>query len=259
MKKISKNVDSHLKNGVNKKVNSASQMESNSTPDIEALIPCIKSQEDVFLFYFLIIYQGLYKIGNDTENPQVKDLLSSFSKLMDSKCHYFLDTDGSLCFKFKGNKELEKTTEGTLVALLGVFAYLRINLEYLEQQNPELEGLNMLFTGLYPDVMDAYRTITNTFGFDGTVKLGFDKSDPDKLLTQLNSMKIEHWKNDVIKLPQVPTTENVCEEVTISNSDEKYEAKVRERIKNPNYITSINKSSQRKNRQKSGKILNNTK
>jgi hypothetical protein len=129
-------------------------------------------------------------------NPDIKDTLKMISNLLQSKCRYYLDHDYNLCFQVKGGKEFEKSNESGLVTLLGVFACLRINLKYFEQQNPELEGLNMLFTALYPEIMDAYDKVTKKFGFDGTVKLGLNISDPDELLLYLKNMKIERWKEN---------------------------------------------------------------
>lgn len=162
--------------------------------------------DDGFLYYFKVICIGLgYKIKDEkNEAHQIDNILDSFSSLMGTKCKYSLDSDGSICYKLEDNKVFEESKESGLVIFLGIFACFKLNLEYLEFQNPELKGLNKFLLLEYAETYNAYRALTNQYGFEGTVKLGFNGSiSPEKVYSFWMNMKVDKWKNVLNKQYEV--------------------------------------------------------
>lgn len=220
MEKKTNGVDSHFENSITHKEENSSVSMSDFSDDESAMQEYVRDLHSECFHSLLLISLGVgHKVNEENKrNPRIKDALKLLSRQLKSKCRYYLDQDHSLCFQFKGGKEFEESNESGLVVLLGVFACLRINLTYLEKQNAELEGLNILFTTFYPDIMSAYNKISNEFAFDGTVQLGFNTSDPDELLVHLKNMKIERWSEKVNSALEISKESNV-NDMTFRNDE----------------------------------------
>lgn len=198
MSKNAKRVESHFRNDIDHMGEGSSEPISNVSDNNQSMIDSIRDFYTECFNSLLLVSIGIgYKVNEENRtNPDIKYTLKMLSRSLKSKCRYFLDPDYSLCFQLKGGKEFEESNESGLVILLGVFACLRINLKYLEQKNPDLEGINLLLSTLYPDIMEAYDKVARKFGFDGTVNIGFNTTDPEELLIHLKKMKIERWIDD---------------------------------------------------------------
>lgn len=156
--------------------------------------------KDFFMSSILMICIALgHKIKDEpNDTHQIDEILTSFSSLMESKCKYILDSDGTICFELHGNKEFDESDESGLVIELGIFACYKINLEFLECQNTELEGLNKMLLESYPETYNAYCALTNQFGFEGTVNLGLNLEMSDKeMCSTLRNLKVEKWDGGV--------------------------------------------------------------
>jgi hypothetical protein len=174
-----------------------------------------------FQYSFLLIIKGLgCKIKNENnESHQIDDILRSFSNLMGSKCKYRIASDGDICFKWKDNQEFEESSESGIVILLGILACFKINLEFLEYQNPTLKGLNEFLLQDYPETYNAYCALTNQFKFDGTVKLGLNLPlSAEEVLSYWLNMKVEKGNNELLELKNNPKVENVCKDSSTSKT-----------------------------------------
>ncbi len=155
-----------------------------------------------FMTSILMICSALgHKIKDEpNDHHQIDEILASFSSLMQSKCKYILDSNGTICFELHGNKEFEESNESGLVIELGIFACYKINLEFLEYQNTELEGLNKMLLESYPETYNAYCALTNQFGFEGTVNLGLNlEMSEEEMCSVFQNLRVEKW-NGVVSM-----------------------------------------------------------
>jgi hypothetical protein len=206
---------------------------------------------------FMLICSGLgYKIKDENnENHQIDEILVSFSNLQKKQCEFSLDSEGFIGFKFK-NEELKDSTESYIDVFLGIISCFRVNLEDLEYHNPVMDGLNEYLLQEYPEVYNAYCTLSKQFDFNRTINLGLNlPSEPDKILSFLLNMKVEQYKSDLAKavenLPEekeieIISPDNINKDAVIRKTPKKIGSK--RPVKNRN-------SSHSKNRRKAKKFL----
>jgi hypothetical protein len=170
------------------------------------IINCRNQYEDEakhdFFGSTLLLASGLgYKVKDENnESHQIDDILRSFNNLLGSIYKFSLATDGNICLKIESNGNLDESAEQGVLILLGIFACLRINLEFLESQNLQLKGLNVSLSGDYPKIYYGYCALSQQYGFDRTVNLGLNPPDsPKEMLPYLQNMKVEKWNGDITK------------------------------------------------------------
>jgi hypothetical protein len=160
------------------------------------------TEENFFLYTMLFVCLSIvHKIKDErNESHQIDDILSSFSNLIGSRCKYFLDSDGAIGYKLSDDKEFVDSSESALLIFLGVFACYRINLDFFEKQNPDLEGLNEHLKKEYPEAYNAYWELTRMFGFDSMVDMGFHpEKSQEEMCTHLRNLKVEKWNGTIPK------------------------------------------------------------
>ena len=165
--------------------------------------------------FMFLIYGLAYKVKEENnESHQIDDILSSWNKLIGSKCKYGLNSDGAYYCKFKSKENFLQSEETSMLVPFGIFACLRINLEFLEYQNPILEGLNEGLSRDYPEIYNAYCALSQQYDFDSTVNLGLNLPEtPEEMLSYLLNMKAEKWNGVITKpdihLPAIEVSDNV--------------------------------------------------
>lgn len=181
----------------------------------------IQQNDSLFPFFLICIGLGHRIKSEKNESHQIDDILSTFSNLMGSKCTYSLDSEGYICFMLDDNEDFRESNESGLVIMLGIFSCFKLNLEFLEYQNPELMGINALLSNEYPGVYNAYRTLTNEFGFEGTVKLGLNPTaSDDEIVTFLQNLKVEKWNGELTIEDKVVLEEEVSGNICTGSLNE---------------------------------------
>jgi hypothetical protein len=152
--------------------------------------------EDFFLTCILKICSVLgHKIKDEpNESHQRDEILNSFNTLIGSKCKFSLSPEGAIRFNFEENPEFLDSNETALAMYLGTFACYKINLEFLEYQNPYLKGFNDLLKNIYPETYNAYCNLSKQFGFNNIVSLGLYPGICNKEIdSHFQNLKVVKW------------------------------------------------------------------
>lgn len=153
----------------------------------------IDMESDIYDYFQLILVGLGYKVNDRIKSmPNTKNIVKALSSELTEKCRFNI-SKGQLRFELKGDDSFLESNEAGILITLGVFACLRINLEYLEIRNPELKAMNEILYFLFPEAKQAYDEVSKKFGFNKTVFVGFTYDSPEELLEHMKAMKLESW------------------------------------------------------------------
>jgi hypothetical protein len=176
----------------------------------------LPKKEEIFSALCIFCHGLLPEVSTiNNESHRIDEILSSLSELLASKCKFFLESDGSLCYKFTDESDKSSDSEEhALLVMIGKFACFQINLEYLELRNPKWKRLNETLSKAFPEIYDAYVSLSKKFGFTVTARLVNNPCiSKKKCRKYLRNTEVENLDSDLLELD-----ENYLEEEEVKQS-----------------------------------------
>jgi len=161
--------------------------------------------EEIFSALCILCHGLLPEVSTiNNESHRIDEILSSLSELLASKCKFFLESDGRLGYNFTDESDKSSDSEEhALLVMIGKFACFQINLEYLELRNPKWKRLNETLSKAFPDIYDAYVSLSKKFGFTVTARLVNNPCiSKKKCRKYLRNTEVENLDSDLLELDE---------------------------------------------------------